>query len=137
TCCSALDSRAALALPSPESSYSTRCPIPRVQTRRRWTRWRLCWPRPPRGREDRMRKSEHGKVWIHFRRENKRYVTPEGTEVTVAELMEHPHALRDVVRDSGELNGMEYDELGVQVNRAIEKAEAALLAGAEMDLGYD
>lgn len=35
-------------------------------------------------------------------------------------------ALRDVVRDSGKLNGMEYDELGVEVNRAIEKAEAAL-----------
>jgi len=37
-------------------------------------------------------------------------------------------ALRDVVRDSGKLNGMEYDALGVQVNRAIAKAEAALLA---------
>ena len=40
-------------------------------------------------------------------------------------------ALRDVVRDSGELNGMEYDALGVEVNRAIEKAEAALLAPQE------
>ena len=64
-----------------------------------------------------MRKSERGKVWIHFRRKNKRYITPEGTEITVAELMDHPH---EIMHDDGRMLVPRWHPLATGAERATE-----------------